>query len=257
MSAAHAGRASNHASFVAIASIALAAASLALPLVEVRGSLVADLFAWQSAVTVAPLVLLFTSSALLLLIGVAQGAWHQRTVTAAFLAALASASWSISGALTLAHLYNVGILVVPLRNEYAVYPSVTSYLGPSLDLTLAGSLISALASAWSLGLVTRAMTLLDEYAMSRFGVDFETLRRRFPGIARAVEVYARLSKGHGSQSTSYLARAARDPEQLRRVADREARRRFGVPLEELERRRPHLARALLEAARYMPGEEAT
>jgi len=36
------------------------------------------------------------------------------------------------------------------------------------------------------------------------------------------------------------------------LADAEARRRFGVSLEELERTRPWIARALLEMARYLP-----
>jgi len=36
------------------------------------------------------------------------------------------------------------------------------------------------------------------------------------------------------------------------LADAEARRRFGVSLDELERTRPGIARALLEMAKYLP-----
>jgi len=36
------------------------------------------------------------------------------------------------------------------------------------------------------------------------------------------------------------------------LADAEARRRFGVSIDELERTRPWAARALLEMARYLP-----
>jgi len=121
------------------------------------------------------------------------------------------------------------------------------YLPPLIVMTIA-SASTLMASIWPE--VRRALEAAEELARRRFGVSLDTLRRLSPGIAEAVETYARFAPGHGASSRSYLLEARR--RRLRELADAEARRRFGVSLEELERTRPWAARALLEMARYLP-----
>jgi len=123
----------------------------------------------------------------------------------------------------------------------------TIYLPPLIVMTIA-SASTLMASIWPE--VRRALEAAEELARRRFGVSLDTLRRLSPGIAEAVETYARFAPGHGASSRSYLLEARR--RRLRELADAEARRRFGVSLEELERTRPWAARALLEMARYLP-----
>jgi hypothetical protein len=121
------------------------------------------------------------------------------------------------------------------------------YLPPLALLTVTSG-ATLMASIWPE--VRKALEAAEELARRRFGVSLDTLRRLSPGIAEAVETYARFAPGHGASSRSYLLEARR--RRLRELADAEARRRFGVSLEELERTRPWAARALLEMARYLP-----
>jgi hypothetical protein len=123
----------------------------------------------------------------------------------------------------------------------------TIYLPPLIVMTIA-SASTLMASIWPE--VRRALEAAEELARRRFGVSLDTLRRLSPGIAEAVETYARFAPGHGASSRSYLLEARR--RRLRELADAEARRRFGVSLDELERTRPGIARALLEMAKYLP-----
>jgi hypothetical protein len=132
------------------------------------------------------------------------------------------------------------VLVVP-----GVRPTI--YLPPLIIMTLT-SASTLIVSTWPE--VRRALEAAEELARRRFGVSLDTLRHRSPGIAEAVETYARFAPGHGASSRSYLLEAKR--RRLRELADAEARRRFGVSLDELERTRPWAARALLEMARYLP-----
>ncbi|AMD30565.1 hypothetical protein [Acidilobus sp. 7A] len=133
------------------------------------------------------------------------------------------------------------VLVVPEARP-------TIYLPPLIVMTIA-SASTLIASTWPE--IRRALEAAEELARRRFGVSLDTLRRRSPGIAEAVETYARFAPGHGASSRSYLLEAAAEA-RLRDLADAEARRRFGVSLDELERTRPWAARALLEMAKYMP-----
>jgi len=168
---------------------------------------------------------------------------------------IAALSYYIVVALELAHglsylrglavLYGIpgalySVLVVPGARP-------TIYLPPLIVMTIA-SASTLMALIWPE--VRRALEAAEELARRRFGVSLDTLRRLSPGIAEAVETYARFAPGHGASSRSYLLEAKR--RRLRELADAEARRRFGVSLDELERTRPGIARALLEMARYLP-----
>ena len=121
------------------------------------------------------------------------------------------------------------------------------YLPPLALLTVTPG-ATLMASIWPE--VRRALEAAEELARRRFGVSLDTLRRRSPGIAEAVETYSRFAPGHGASSRSYLLDSK--GRKLRETADAEARRRFGVSLEELERTKPWAARRLLEMARYLP-----
>lgn len=134
-------------------------------------------------------------------------------------------------------------LVVPgasVRVDYASVAALTASSGASLA-----------ASTWRE--VSRLVARAEELARRRFGVSLGRLRGRSPGLAEAVETYSRFAPGHGESSRSYLfAAAAGRRGDLRGAADEEARRRFGVGIEELERTRPWAARELMRYARYMP-----
>ena len=168
---------------------------------------------------------------------------------------IAALSYYIVVALELAHgLSYLRGLAVPYGIPGALYSVLvvpgarpTIYLPPLIVMTIA-SASTLMASIWPE--VRRALEAAEELARRRFGVSLDTLRRLSPGIAEAVETYARFAPGHGASSRSYLLEARR--RRLRELADAEARRRFGVSLEELERTRPWAARALLEMARYLP-----
>ena len=123
----------------------------------------------------------------------------------------------------------------------------TIYLPPLIVMTIA-SASTLMVSTWPE--VRRAFEAAEELARRRFGVSLDTLRRRSPGIAEAIETYSRFAPGHGASSRSYLLDSR--GRKLRETADAEARRRFGVSLEELERTKPWVARRLLEMARYLP-----
>ncbi|NAZ31638.1 MAG: hypothetical protein GU352_02915 [Acidilobus sp.] len=174
-----------------------------------------------------------------------------RRAGAAYLS-LAALSYYIVVALEIVHGFRplAGGLGVP----YGRYMYLVAYGGhaliylPPLALLTVTSGATLMASIWPE--VRRALEAAEELARRRFGVSLDTLRRLSPGIAEAVETYARFAPGHGASSRSYLLEARR--RRLRDLADAEARRRFGVSLEELERTRPWAARALLEMARYLP-----
>jgi len=168
---------------------------------------------------------------------------------------IAALSYYIVVALELAHgLSYLRGLAVLYGSPGALYSVLvvpgarpTIYLPPLIIMTLT-SASTLIVSTWPE--VRRALEAAEELARRRFGVSLDTLRRRSPGIAEAVETYARFAPGHGASSRSYLLEARR--RRLRELADAEARRRFGVSLEELERTRPWIARALLEMAKYLP-----
>ena len=181
----------------------------------------------------------------------------ERDRWAAYLS-LAGASYYITVVLDELRRAAPGTIVVPfppyltLVGPGRAYPP---YVPLALSAASAVAAISLAARGW-LPRLAAFMLEAERLARAKFGVDLETLRRRFPGIAEAVVTYARFGASHGASTPSALASLRSSEAVLRRVADREARRRYGVPLERLEAERPHLARALLEAARYLPqGDE--
>ncbi|MFP3320972.1 MAG: hypothetical protein RXO24_10425, partial [Acidilobus sp.] len=118
---------------------------------------------------------------------------------------IAAISYYIVVALELAHglsylrglavLYGIpgalySVLVVPGARP-------TIYLPPLIVMTIA-SASTLIASTWPE--VRRALEAAEELARRRFGVSLDTLRRLSPGIAEAVETYARFAPGHGASS---------------------------------------------------------
>ncbi len=266
------GRAEVAQLYMSIASLPLAASSFLLPSLYLRGSVYAEIYPYWYPPLLVPPALLLASSLLLIALsaahmaGAAPGSRRGKAggrlgvaIRYSLYLSLIAVSWAVAATVMLRRYLTLGPISVSFVNEYVFYPSVRVSIGPSIFTTVVGGSLLAVAAVWRLGVLSRLVSTLIEaeaLARARFGVDLETLRRRFPGIAEAVEAYARFAKGHGSSSVSYLVARDRDHAKVRRIAERESLRRYGRTLGELERERPAIARALLEAARYLPEEDA-
>ncbi|MGC9113350.1 hypothetical protein [Acidilobus sp.] len=170
-----------------------------------------------------------------------------RRARAAYLA-LAALSYYFTAALEVAEgLRGLGGLTINYGPSSAlVVPRASVSLNYASVALLAASAGAAMAaSAW--GEVRKFMEAAEAMARRRFGVGLEELRRRSPGLARAVELYSRYSPGYG-EGRSHIYD---EGEPIREVADREARRTFGVGIDELERTKPWAAREIMRRARYM------
>lgn len=130
------------------------------------------------------------------------------------------------------------VLVVPGASVSLDYASVA--------LLTASAATALVASTWQEA--RRAIAeAAERLARARFRLGLEELRGRSPGLARAVELYSRYSPGYGEARSGLYGKG----EPIREAADREARRLFGVGIEELERTKPWAAKEIMERARYL------